>query len=181
MPDQESIETLMALEGNARMNYYGAWDTILGNEDFRFEKRTIRSPQKPHQLAHLLTATRLMYTTCLTEIYRTHLDPRISFSTRDQLPPLRAQPRLSRNLQTHYRRPSHLYPGEQRDGSKGQLSERILVASSSRTRASAKQLFLKAYDTRLKDTLKIPRLETPRLVQKAHPHGVLQVGKASPG
>src|SRR5690554_2122078 len=34
-----SISELMALEGNAREIYYGAFDRILNNPDFTFEKR----------------------------------------------------------------------------------------------------------------------------------------------
>ncbi|MDQ3459966.1 MAG: CRISPR-associated endonuclease Cas1, partial [Deinococcota bacterium] len=40
IPQQRDIDTLMAVEGNARMSYYGAWDSILNNADFRFEGRS---------------------------------------------------------------------------------------------------------------------------------------------
>ena len=78
VPHQHDINTLMALEGNARSAYYEAWDAVLGNEDFKFEKRTKRPPLNRVN-ALISFGNSLMYVTCLSEIYRTHLDPRIGF------------------------------------------------------------------------------------------------------
>ncbi len=75
---QGSPEALMAIEGNAREVYYGAFDAILKQEEFSFAKRTRRPPQ--NRLNALISfGNSLMYVAALSEIYRTHLDPRIGF------------------------------------------------------------------------------------------------------
>jgi len=75
---QSSPEALMAIEGNARETYYSAFDVIIDNEDFAFAKRTRRPPQ--NRLNALISfGNSLLYVTVLSEIYRTHLDPRIGF------------------------------------------------------------------------------------------------------
>lgn len=69
---------LMAVEGNIREHYYRAFDAIIGQPDFAFETRTRRPPQ--NYLNTLISfGNTLVYTLCLSEIYRTHLDPRIGF------------------------------------------------------------------------------------------------------
>ena len=155
VPDQESIETLMALEGNARAGYYAAWDAILSNDDFRFEKRTKRSPQNRVN-ALISFGNSLMYVTCLSEIYRTHLDPRISF--------LHA---------TNYRRYglnldlAEIFKPIVVDRviftlvNKGMLQKESFKKDSGGVflKDKAREVFLKAYDTRLKDTLMLPRLK----------------------
>ena len=71
-------EELMALEGGSRERYYGAWDDILKGDDFRFEKRTRRPPL--NRINALVSfGNSLMYVTVLSEIHKTHLDPRIGF------------------------------------------------------------------------------------------------------
>ena len=76
--EQDSIEQLMALEGNARRQYYQAFDAILENPDFAFERRTRRPPE--NRLNALISfCNSLVYTTVLSEAYKTHLDPRIGF------------------------------------------------------------------------------------------------------
>lgn len=71
-------DELMAVEGNIREQYYHAFDIILDNEHFVFEGRTKRPPK--NRLNALISfANSLIYTVCLSEIYHTHLDPRIGF------------------------------------------------------------------------------------------------------
>lgn len=73
-----SIEQMMAIEGNIRETYYGAFDSILENDTFSFESRTKRPPQ--NKMNSLISfGNSLMYTTVLSEIYKTHLDPRIGY------------------------------------------------------------------------------------------------------
>lgn len=73
-----SPEQLMALEGNAREQYYKAFDYIINNDNFAFERRTRRPPQ--NRLNALISfGNSILYTVCLSEIYKTHLDPRIGF------------------------------------------------------------------------------------------------------
>ena len=72
------ISELMAAEGNARETYYGAFDRILNNPDFTFEKRSRRPPK--NNLNTLISfGNSILYTIVLSEIYKTHLDPRIGF------------------------------------------------------------------------------------------------------
>jgi CRISPR-associated protein Cas1 len=72
------IEELMAIEGNIRDYYYRAFDVILGKAEFAFEQRTKRPPK--NYLNTLISfGNSLLYTIILSEIYKTHLDPRIGF------------------------------------------------------------------------------------------------------
>ncbi len=74
----DTIERLMAIEGNVREYYYQAFDEIINDLDFAFGERTRRPPK--NQLNALISfGNTLLYTTALSEIYRTHLDPRIGF------------------------------------------------------------------------------------------------------
>ena len=75
---QQSIEQMMAIEGNIRETYYQAFDLILESDVFSFEKRTKRLPQ--NRLNSLISfGNTLLYTCVLSEIYHTHLDPRIGY------------------------------------------------------------------------------------------------------
>lgn len=72
------ISELMALEGNMREEYYRTFDLILDDPRFTFEKRTRRPPQ--NNLNTLISfGNSLLYTVVLSEIYKTHLDPRIGY------------------------------------------------------------------------------------------------------
>lgn len=72
------INELMAIEGNIREYYYKSFDEILGNSDFEFDARSKRPPK--NSLNVLISfGNSLMYTTVLSEIYKTHLDPRIGY------------------------------------------------------------------------------------------------------
>ncbi len=72
------IPTLMALEGEIRKIYYEAFNIILNDNDFFFDKRTKRPPDNPIN-ALISFGNTLLYTTILSQIYRTHLDPRIGY------------------------------------------------------------------------------------------------------
>ena len=71
------VKELMAIEGNAKDLYYHSFENFLG-EYFRLEKRTKRPP---HNMINCLISfgNSLLYTTCLSEIYKTQLNPTISF------------------------------------------------------------------------------------------------------
>lgn len=72
-----NIQELMAIEGNARSFYYSSFEKFLG-DNFKLEKRTKRPPK--NMINCLLSfGNSLLYTTCLKEIYRTQLNPTISF------------------------------------------------------------------------------------------------------
>lgn len=73
-----TIEEMMAMEGNIREAYYSGFDIILNDDDFTFEKRTKRPPR--NNLNTLISfGNSVLYTIVLSEIYYTHLDPRIGF------------------------------------------------------------------------------------------------------
>ncbi len=153
--EQRDIDTLMALEGNARQAYYSAWDDILSDADFQFESRSKRPPQ--NRLNALISfGNSLMYVTCLSEIYRTHLDPRISFLHTTNYR------RYSLNLDL-----AEIFKPIIVDRVIFTLvNKRMLTAKSFKKdsggiflKDDARQVFLKAYDARLKDTLQMPRLK----------------------
>lgn len=73
-----SIEELMALEGNARKYYYGSFNVILEGTSFFMGERTKKPPSDPLN-ALISFGNSLVYTKVLTEIYKTHLDPRIGY------------------------------------------------------------------------------------------------------
>jgi CRISPR-associated protein Cas1 len=74
----ESLNKIMAIEGQVRKTYYNVFNNILSNENFYFEERTKRPPENPIN-ALISFGNSLLYTTFLSQIYRTHLDPRISY------------------------------------------------------------------------------------------------------
>jgi CRISPR-associated protein Cas1 len=74
----KSIEELMALEGQAREQYYLSFNTILNDEECQYIKRE-RRPPKTRLNTLLSFGNSLLYVTVLGEIYKTHLDPRIGF------------------------------------------------------------------------------------------------------
>ena len=152
---QRDIETLMALEGKARMDYYQVWDAILNNPDFQFEGRSKRPPLNRVN-ALISFGNSLFYVTCLSEIYRTHLDARIGYLHTTNYR------RYSLNLDL-----AEIFKPIIVDRIIFTLINKGMLKADSFKKGSggiflketARQTFLKAYDTRLKDTLKIPRLK----------------------
>lgn len=149
-----SVEELMALEGNARNGYYALWDGILKGPDFRFEGRTRRPPLNRVN-ALISFGNSLMYVTCLSEIYRTRLDPRIGFlhTTNHRRYSLNLDVAevfkpiiVDRVIFTLLNR-GVLKAGDFREGSEGVF-----------LKEDARRVFLEAYQARLKDTLQVPRL-----------------------
>lgn len=73
----ESISELMGIEGNIRKKYYESWNDII-KQDINFTKRVKRPPD--NMINSLLSfANSLVYTTALSEIYKTQLNPTISY------------------------------------------------------------------------------------------------------
>lgn len=72
------IDTLMSYEGNARNYYYKSFNEIVDSDLFRFTERTRRPPETMMD-ALISFGNTLLYTTVLSEIYKTHLDPRIGY------------------------------------------------------------------------------------------------------
>jgi len=73
----EKTQELMGIEGNIRDAYYGSFNDFL-REGFEFEKRVKRPPD--NMINCLISfGNSLAYTTTLTEIYHTQLNPTISY------------------------------------------------------------------------------------------------------
>ena len=71
------IPTLMGFEGNIHQQYYAAFHTIIDEEiDF---KRRIKRPPDNMMNTMISYVNSLIYTRVLSEIYRTQLNPTISF------------------------------------------------------------------------------------------------------
>lgn len=76
--EAKSTEEIMSYEGNARNRYYKEFDSIIRSEGFSFESRTKQPPE--NRLNALISfGNTMLYTTVLSEIYKTHLDPRIGY------------------------------------------------------------------------------------------------------
>ncbi len=76
IPNTSAIDELMGVEGNIRMRYYAAFDTIIN--DFEMGNRTKQPPS--NEVNALISFTNMMcYTLCLDAIYHTQLNPTISF------------------------------------------------------------------------------------------------------
>lgn len=74
----ETIEQMMAIEGNYREQYYQSFDRIINEDHFIFEGRSRRPPL--NRLNALISfGNQILYTIALSEIYKTHMDPRIGY------------------------------------------------------------------------------------------------------
>ncbi len=73
----DTVEEVLSVEGNMWNTYYGCFDRILP-EKFCFEKRTRRPPEN---MVNCLISfgNSLLYSTVLSEIYHTQLNPTVSF------------------------------------------------------------------------------------------------------
>lgn len=72
-----SIEEIMGIEGNIRKTYYSGWSSII-KQDVEFDKRVKRPPDNMvNSLISFINT--LVYTTTISEIYKTQLNPTISY------------------------------------------------------------------------------------------------------
>jgi CRISPR-associated protein Cas1 len=76
--ETNEIDKLLGLEGNYKIIYYKSFNKIIKNENFFFEKRTKRPPTD-FLNALISFGNSYLYAVCLSEIYKTNLDPRIGF------------------------------------------------------------------------------------------------------
>lgn len=76
--ETKTQEELMAVEGNIRDRYYQLFNKMIKNPDFYMEKREKRPPSNPIN-ALISFGNTIMYNTVLSEIYKTQLDPTISY------------------------------------------------------------------------------------------------------
>ncbi|NFG61521.1 type I-B CRISPR-associated endonuclease Cas1b [Clostridium sp. CMCC3677] len=75
--ETKSINELMGIEGNIRKQYYSTWNIIV-NQKIDFEKR-IKNPPDNMINTMISFVNGLVYTRVLCEIYRTQLNPTISY------------------------------------------------------------------------------------------------------
>lgn len=77
LPETQSIEELMGIEGNIRKQYYSAWNIIV-DQNINFEKRVMHPPD--NMINSLISfVNSLIYSKVLCEIYHTQLNPTISY------------------------------------------------------------------------------------------------------
>lgn len=75
--EQSSVASLMGIEGKMRERYYAAWRHIVSG-DWAFDKR-VRRPPDNEVNALISFGNSMLYTVCLSELYRTQLTPTISY------------------------------------------------------------------------------------------------------
>lgn len=73
----KSVEELMGIEGNIRKIYYATWKIII-NQNIDFEKR-IKNPPDNAINSLISYVNTIIYTRTLSEIYKTQLNPTISY------------------------------------------------------------------------------------------------------
>lgn len=73
----QTIQELMGYEGNIRKHYYSAWNIIV-NQEIDFQKRVKHPPDNMINTLISFVNT-LIYTRILGEIYKTQLNPTISY------------------------------------------------------------------------------------------------------
>lgn len=72
-----NIKELMGIEGNIRKVYYDTWNIII-NQDIAFEKR-VKNPPDNAINSIISYVNTIIYTKVLGEIYKTQLNPTISY------------------------------------------------------------------------------------------------------
>ena len=73
----KDVPELMGIEGNIRKVYYDAWNLII-NQDLEFEKR-VKNPPDNAVNSLISYVNTIIYTRVLSEIYKTQLNPTISY------------------------------------------------------------------------------------------------------
>ncbi len=73
----KDIPELMGIEGNIRKIYYNSWNTII-NQDIGFKKR-VKNPPDNAINSLISYVNTIIYTRVLSEIYKTQLNPTISY------------------------------------------------------------------------------------------------------
>lgn len=72
-----TVEEVMGIEGNIRKIYYDSWNIII-NQDIAFEKR-VKNPPDNAINSLISYVNTIIYTRVLSEIYKTQLNPTISY------------------------------------------------------------------------------------------------------
>ena len=77
IPLTKDVQELMGIEGNIRKIYYNTWNIII-NQDIAFEKR-VKNPPDNAINSLISYVNTIIYTRVLSEIYKTQLNPTISY------------------------------------------------------------------------------------------------------
>lgn len=77
LPKCKDVSEIMGMEGNIRKIYYECWNIII-NQDIAFEKR-VKNPPDNAINSIISYVNTIIYTRCLSEIYKTQLNPTISY------------------------------------------------------------------------------------------------------
>lgn len=150
---QKAVNDLRGIEGKMRERYYQAWRHILA-DGWAFERRVRRPPD--NEINALISfGNSVLYTVCLSEIYRTQLTPTISYlhepgarrfslalDLSEIFKPLIVDRAIFRLINTGQMKPSHFDKG---------LDSCILTDAG-------KRLFLEALEERLGTTIRHRRL-----------------------
>ena len=153
VPSEPDVPELMAAEGRARDAYYRAWPAVLGPATagaFPYDGRSRRPPQNALNAA-ISFGNALCYALCVKALYRTALDPTVSFlhepgdrryslalDLAEVFKPLLVDRAIFRLLKTGRLRPRHFEP---RLGG-------VYLTEPGRRR------FVEAWDERLRRTVK---------------------------
>ena len=153
VPTEPDVPELMAAEGRARDAYYRAWPAVLGArtaQAFPYEGRTRRPPSNALNAA-ISFGNALCYAACLKALYRTALDPTLSFlhepgdrryslalDLAEVFKPVLVDRAIFRLLKTGRLKPSHFEP---------HLGGTYLTDAGRRR-------FVEAWDERLRRTVK---------------------------
>ena len=73
----KNVQEIMGIEGNIRKTYYSCWNKII-NQDINFEKR-IKNPPDNAINSLISYINTIIYTRVLSEIYKTQINPTISY------------------------------------------------------------------------------------------------------
>jgi CRISPR/Cas system-associated endonuclease Cas1 len=165
---QTEVNALRGIEGKARERYYQAWPHIL-SEGWAFERR-VRRPPDNEVNALISFGNSVLYTVCLSEIYRTQLTPTISY-LHEPGAPLFAGPGPVGDLQAVDRGPRDLPPDQHRPAAPGALRPvhgRLLPGRRGQAALPGRS----GGASRLDDPPPAPG--PPRLVPPPDPAGMLQ-------
>ncbi len=153
IPAQAAVNDLRGLEGKMRERYYQSWRHILA-DGWAFERRVRRPPD--NEINALISfGNSVLYTVCLSEIYRTQLTPTVSYlhepgarrfslalDISEIFKPLLVDRAIFRLINTGQMKPSHFDRG---------LDSCVLTDAG-------KRLFLGALEERLGTTIRHRRL-----------------------
>ena len=150
-----TIQQLMGIEGNIRDMYYSAFDEIIKDDNFKVKRREKRPPTNCMNTL-ISFGNSLLYTTTLSEIFKTHLDPRIGFLHETN------QRRFSLHLDiSEIFKPVIVDRVIFRMINRGQIKPKHFskITGGMKLTEEGKQIFSKEYQKRLSETLRHGRLK----------------------